>query len=431
MENISFESERPKNFYDESKSPSIDYKSNSNRKINTVENLQVIKNCFNNSVNLEKQHNSITLSNNYLMECSSFDSKRNSLSFLNSPIQLRSITSRNENLLKSPFSCISKLDEELLKRESFKNRFKTRFKEEDNKLDFKIKLLNIEENQLEYKISDFNEKDTIKLNPEENDLKSCNSKEKDNKMYFEQQICSNDYNLFNLNTLFIVLIKIFNNEILEEEDLKIKIEELKILNLILQRKYNKKLTKNNFNLSPDKKKEIVNKILRTRSYKRPEECYKFIFSRAMKYLKKKTVFKYQENFYNYYFKQISEQHKIPLLNFNYPFTKSSKKNYRAFNGYYFGLVFTSQKFKEDFLNFIQNELVDNYRIEIEKKIKMVLFKWDRNFRTEKQIEIIIPKIKKYLLKNKKCKLPWNLKEVNFAIKRMVSIANNSKITKNI
>ena len=421
MDNLSLKTEKSKILNKETECVKLITDKIYNRNLIPVENLEINEKCFSKK-NKEERNNSIIISNNYLMECSSFDSKLNFPSILNSPLINRSQKSfssninANEKKLNSPIS-LEKLDLDELPINKFKNRFKSRFKNDNQKVNFLIKLHDIkkEENQ--------NVNNDLSFKIKENN--SVNFEKKDNKLYFEQNDGVDDFNLYHLNGLYKILIKIFKNENIIENDLKLKKEELNILNYILKRKYNKKMTKKELILSSNKQIVIIKKILKTISRKRPEECYKFIFSRVVKYLKKKTDFKHHENFYTYYFKEISDEFNIPLLDFNYPFKKSSKKNYKAFNGIFFGHVFSSKKFKEDFLNYIENIFVEKYKKEIEKKNKMILFKWDRKFKDKRNMQIILPKIKNYLLKNKKSKLPWNLKEVNMAILRMVSIAKNS------
>lgn len=73
----------------------------------------------------------------------------------------------------------------------------------------------------------------------------------------------------------------------------------------------------------------MNQLLNSCSSKRPEENYKFVFKKCLKYMKedlkdqkksKKKLKKkeFEKFFYNYYFKDISEKEGIPIEHFYHP-----------------------------------------------------------------------------------------------------------------
>lgn len=224
-----------------------------------------------------------------------------------------------------------------------------------------------------------------------------------------------------LKKLLLLLKKIFKNEKIIPNDLKLKKIEMMILNYILQRKFGKKLRENDLNINLEDKLILVNKILRTRSYKRPEECYKFIFSRSVKYLKsEKNKNIMNSNFYDYYFKEESEKEDISIFEYYYPFVHKNKK--QNLNGNFFKMIFKSHSFKNDFLDHLKLDFLSNFEKEIDKKLFKLLKKWDSKF-DSKNKKIIIKHIKNYILKNLKSKIPWSFKEVNLAMLRMESIVH--------
>ena len=95
------------------------------------------------------------------------------------------------------------------------------------------------------------------------------------------------------------------------------------------------------------------------------------------------------------------------------------------NGEYFQRIFGCKKFKEDFLEYLEIYFIDDYKKEIDNKFKNLLFKWDKKFNKGNHKESFLLDVKKYLIQNKKCKLPWNLKELNDALLRIKSIANKN------
>jgi hypothetical protein len=162
------------------------------------------------------------------------------------------------------------------------------------------------------------------------------------------------------------------------------------------------------------------------SLKRPEENYKFVFKRCLKHMKedfqnlkgdklKKKDF--EKSFYEYYFKSVSEKEKAPLESFYHPKnSKSKSKNCpKTINSSYIENIAKSQKFVTDFLKYLNKYLEKEYLEVIDGKINGLIQKWDHEYEESKQNEKTIEDICNYIEKNKKCKLPWTLKEVQEAI----------------
>lgn len=78
--------------------------------------------------------------------------------------------------------------------------------------------------------------------------------------------------------------------------------------------------------------EKLNQLLNSKTHKRPEECYKFIFTRTLKHLMRNFTQKKMKKddlnlfFYNHYFKELADKNSLPLEHYFYPLTKCKLKN---------------------------------------------------------------------------------------------------------
>lgn len=248
------------------------------------------------------------------------------------------------------------------------------------------------------------------------------------KIVFEKTVPCVQTELENLDKLFALLIKIFTRKQIEEKDLKISLNELKIMNYVLHRKYSKRLTTKDLGADVSIQLSKLSSIVGSKSHKRPEECYKFIFTRVLKYLKKsfKKNFNIKSNldekFYGYYFANIAQQNDMSVEEYYYPLTKKSKKK-ETLNAEYFAKIFQSQDFINDLVKFINEHLNEEYKTEIIQKLESLLLKWDKYFDNDSTtvLERNMDEIKTYLMKNKRCKLPWTLDEVKEAVMRVYAL----------
>jgi hypothetical protein len=207
-----------------------------------------------------------------------------------------------------------------------------------------------------------------------------------------------------------------------------KIDE-EILNSLLQRKYSKRLPLDEVDVSTERKLQVLNDIINSKSQKRPEECYKFVLTRVIKYLKKQIKDSHDcprdlEDFlYEQYFGETAKKMDLPITDFHYPLTGNRGKF--KLNSVYFDKIFKSEKFLIGANDYIQNILTDEYKMEIRKKIESLLIRWDLQLQEPNANHGEIEKhIREYLLKNKRCKLPWTMKEVNESIDRFLSLIKN-------
>lgn len=233
--------------------------------------------------------------------------------------------------------------------------------------------------------------------------------------------------LKHLDRLFNLLVKIFTKKEIIEIDLMLSPNELRILNYFLNRKYLKRLTSKDLEASTGLQIGRLNSITSSKSHKRPEECYKFIFTRVLKFLKKsfKKNFNIKQNlddqFYGYYFGELAQKNNESLDSYFYPLTKKDNKK-ETLNSSYFGKIFQSKNFINDLVKYINEHLNEEYKTEIIQKLESLLLKWDRYFfENDQKVERHVEEIKLYLMKNKRCKLPWTLDEVKEAVLRVYSL----------
>lgn len=248
------------------------------------------------------------------------------------------------------------------------------------------------------------------------------------------------HELVTFKTLYAFFVKFFKSESISIEDLQtLSKREIIIVDLMMQRKYEGKLL--SVDLKTDDLHDILNKLLNFQqrlSVKRSEESYKFIFTRAIKFLKKvfktknglpKTLTDVDSLFYSYYFGSTVASLGMEIKNFVYPPVKNNKNGlYRCLNLKYFHHVFQSRKFMSDVSEYLKTDLRNEYDIEIERKTFQLLAKWDRRFTNDSnddhgQNKKVMSEIVFYFLRNKRCKLPWTLVEVNNAISRLQILFN--------
>lgn len=227
----------------------------------------------------------------------------------------------------------------------------------------------------------------------------------------------------NLNSLYRLLKKHFKCQELTKKDTHLLPHELHILRSIIKRKYKNKI---NFNIENLFLKDKLNQICLLNSNKRPEENYKFIFKRCLKYMKDefKNTFRQRckkENidraFYAHYFQEIADKEGINLESFYHPRNSKSKcKNLpKTINSDYIENICKSKEFISKFLAYAFNRLKVEYEEVIDTKIEGLIKKWDALFYSNKPKSEIIAEVTAYIETNKKCKLPWNFSEIHEAV----------------
>ncbi len=247
--------------------------------------------------------------------------------------------------------------------------------------------------------------------------------------FFEQLISENGVS--KLKYLNKILLQVFlRSPVSVEEYSYLSPFEEELLYSILQRKFSKKLKLNESETDIMKRVDLVNNIITNKSHKRPEECYKFVLTRVIKYLQKCLVKilppgarDSESFFYDYYFGEVAQSTGKSIADFYYPLT--GKKEPFKLNSKYFQRIFKSPLFVSNMLLYLKENLEHDYQVEIGKKIESLLFKWDVLMQNSGPDSQSVEKtVKEYLIKNRKCKLPWTIYEVRESIEKFQNLVRN-------
>lgn len=134
--------------------------------------------------------------------------------------------------------------------------------------------------------------------------------------------------------------------------------------------------------------ELDHKISERKSHKRPEENYKFVFKRCLKYMMDKFASKtglfklkkpdFEHEFYKNYFECVAAEEKIPLETFYHPKNKKSKDKSiaRTISTGYVQHIIKNQTFVDEFMNFMNNRLLKDYVDKIKKKLWTLVRSWE-------------------------------------------------------
>lgn len=165
--------------------------------------------------------------------------------------------------------------------------------------------------------------------------------------------------------------------------------------------------------------EIFKIIPEIKFNKKNEEINKFIYKFTIKCLKKKffeiNILKNSQNkkkdFFNFYFKKICQKYNKKIEDFFDPLNFKGKKT--TLNNHFFHNNFLSQKFKQDFTQFLNTEFVKLYKKVIFKKLEKFFNKYS------KELNNIVKDFdlseNSFNFKIKRIHFPWTLKEVDIAI----------------
>ena len=253
-------------------------------------------------------------------------------------------------------------------------------------------------------------------------------------LFSKQHVANDKTKLFfnsSLQKLYDLFVQIFSHGYINPEQYALTPFEEEILGCLLQRKFYQKLTPYELGLPVIEKIDRINEIIRGRSNKRPEECYKFVLTRANKYLKRQlSGFSDPETsekiFYEHYFGEIAKQMALPIEQFIYPITRKQIEVAKL-NSNYFERIFKSEQFVCHVQHYLENLVYVEYREELRKKLKSFLSKYDVMFsRNKADVKAAERHLKEYLLKNKRCKLPWTLNEIKESISRFQSLVETLK-----
>lgn len=234
-----------------------------------------------------------------------------------------------------------------------------------------------------------------------------------------------------LNHVYFSLADIFNGKNIDICQYELKPEEASLVKLIIEKKLGKNVKKSFMDkFCPYNEMDLasIKKLLDTKPVKkkRKDEQLKFIFNLIMKHAKNKYIAENpdekdfsEKDFLSFYFKEQSEKKGIDLLCFGNPIDSNiNNPRYKYFSTEYLELLFSSQRFREFSLNFIQNRLERDYKVMVWKKFYNIFSKLRvelRNIPEDKKEEII----RTYIEKSQKRKFvfPWTCWEVKEAIEK--------------
>lgn len=237
----------------------------------------------------------------------------------------------------------------------------------------------------------------------------------------------NSFTMHNFSNLRVFLKSIFLFSIGKQQFAPFSCGEIIILTSVMRKKFD--ISLKTLNLYPLSEFCAVycHKI-----YKRPEECYKFIFKHTFKQLKKRFRERNPElphiktqaflsRFYTHYFTDAAETTNLSLINFFLPLSpeafKSKKNNVvsRTINGWYITLIAQSPEFLEELIAYINRDFLNNYKKQIGVKINNLCNRWEREYHDSLENFRTVDAIDESISKSIRCKLPWTVKEVEYSI----------------
>ena len=236
--------------------------------------------------------------------------------------------------------------------------------------------------------------------------------------------------LSHFGNLLYLLTNLFTQQKIKDINTFLNKEEVNILIGIIKRKYHKHI---NENLKGYRLVSVLEEIVKNTKEKRPEEKYKFVFKKSLKYLKKKIrvqydkkkpKIKFMDYFYNYYFLEVSKKQNLSIDHFHHP--KRGNKINKTINANYIKLIKKSNIFLKDFFTFTNNFLVSKYKKNIKKKFQKTISAWDKDYKNKSDKEKYIKHVLANIKGNKKFKIPWSIIEVESAMKAVDKLFNNDR-----
>lgn len=159
------------------------------------------------------------------------------------------------------------------------------------------------------------------------------------------------------------------------------------------------------------------------SIRRPEECYKFVLTRVLKHLRKRLESERGEHvseagFYQLYFGEVAERLGAPVTDFYFPLS-GTKKGKAHFNLSYFSKIFQSGSFVGEVGRYCQAQMFEDFRADFAKKVQSMVRRWNKLIQEQQEFtQYAQQSILKYIIYNRRCKLPWTRNEVEQAITRI-------------
>lgn len=184
--------------------------------------------------------------------------------------------------------------------------------------------------------------------------------------------------------------------------------------------------------------------------KRSEENFKFLYKLFKKIQKDNFCKKRAKNkdniFIDYYFKETARDLNIEIEAFSDPSNnnyvlrknviKKRNKKKKSLDFKFLKLILKSEKFKKDFIEFLNNKVIPYYKSSLKHKIDSLLVRIKKYIKInqEKNLNLNISKIWRlsiydYLIKKKQCKIPWTISEIQKGIHNILNKINHFSKTK--
>jgi hypothetical protein len=169
--------------------------------------------------------------------------------------------------------------------------------------------------------------------------------------------------------------------------------------------------------------ERLLKVASVQAPRRPEECYKFVLTRVLKHVRRQFESSKGSDSPDTavnltFFGELSAQLGVPLEDFSYPLA-GDKKGKVHFNFRYFSKIFKSESFLQKIHEYTQATIFVDYQRDLAKKVTALTQKWERMLSNDPAfLEYSQVAILRYVIFNKRCKLPWTQIDVQNAIERM-------------
>lgn len=196
---------------------------------------------------------------------------------------------------------------------------------------------------------------------------------------------------------------------------------------LVKRKFFPKANKEEKNQGYVHSVENLLQIMKTNSVKRPEECYKFVLTRVLKFLKHniqntiKCKTNIEEKLYEIYFLEVSKRYRVPLSEYHYPLTGNLKGKFKL-NSKYFSKIFKSEVFNKAVFDYCEKHLILEYSQDINKKLTSLINKWSDDLdNPDQNLANSERKIMDYVMHNKRCKLPWSIPEIKESIDKFYKL----------
>lgn len=160
--------------------------------------------------------------------------------------------------------------------------------------------------------------------------------------------------------------------------------------------------------------------------RRSEEKFKFIIKRIIKHLKKKDRIKTEEEFYEIYFRDLSNKIDVPIDHFYDPHNKLLKnRHFKSLSTDYVMLLLRSDQFLIELLYYLDNNIIEDHVESLKTKVGNLAKKWECIYNNHQKSSKSADFIRQLILNTEKgSKLPWSVNEVREAIDLMKNIIYN-------